>query len=272
MSTVDYLFSVGVNTGNSLDAVDVVLTKFGTDGSIRDLDALSEPMPKLLSDRLRALRDVSVQCESKMELVEAALAERFSQEVSLAQLIEQYTLYAAKAVKALIKRAQERGIAADVIGFHGQTCAHQPPSISSKPEDAYTLQVGDGQLLADETGVTVVYDFRSDDVMNGGEGAPIAPVHHQHLADHLRHAGKFPIAFCNAGNTGNISVISEQKGATKVLGWDVGPFNEFPDRLMRLQRGQSCDMDGAFGARGQVSAQLLDLFFKLSAVTERGEN
>ena len=77
------------------------------------------------------------------------------------------------------KRCRQREIAA--IGFHGQTCDHFPPSAAGGSEP-YTLQVGDPRLLADLTGIPVIYDFRSDDLMNGGEGAPLAPLHNRRIA------------------------------------------------------------------------------------------
>jgi anhydro-N-acetylmuramic acid kinase len=273
MSTINYLNAIGIMTGNSLDAVDVVLTKFGEDGSIVDLDAFSKPITDDLANQLRSLREVSVECESDMKRVEQVFNERFSGKNSLSQIIRQYTLCVAETVKVLIDRAKSRQLPVDIIGFHGQTCAHQPPSIAKSADSAYTLQIGDGQLLADETGITVVYDFRSDDLMNGGEAAPLAPAHHQHLANHLRSRGTFPIAFCNAGNTGNISVISEEAGGlTKVMGWDVGPFNNYPDKLMQKQKGESCDADGLIGASGRVNLELLRNLFERGAVTEKGDN
>lgn len=276
----DYLLSIGVNTGNSLDAADVVLTRFGSDGSIADLDALSAPMPVSLGECLRLFRGAVVEANGDMEAAISIYNERATKAKVSAdtvnRLIEDYTLYVAAGIKDLVKRAIEQGKVQgpiDVIGFHGQTCAHQPPSIAKEPGAAYTIQIGDGQLLANETGISVVYDFRSDDLMNGGEAAPLAPVHHEHLARHLKDQGKFPIAFCNAGNTGNISVITEGKNKGVVVsGWDVGPFNDYPDKLMQIERNTACDFEGAIGAKGSVSAELLRLLFEKGAVTDHGAN
>jgi len=274
------LLSIGVNTGNSLDAADVVLTKFEPDGSIVDLDALSAPMPEGLANCLRLLRAAVVDCSGDMQaalkcyerrVVDTTLTVR-----SAAELIKEYTLYVARAVKELIEHAElksGRKLRIDLIGFHGQTCAHQPPSIAKDAKASYTVQIGDGQLLANETGITVVFDFRSDDLMNGGEAAPLAPIHHEHLAQHLKSQGKFPIAFCNAGNTGNISVITgHTEGSVTVMGWDVGPFNDYPDKLVQSERNSACDFAGAIGAQGKVNNDLLQLLFDKGAVTENGTN
>ncbi len=280
MSELDFLLSIGVNTGNSLDAADVVLTKLGADGSIEDLDALAVPMPASLAESLRLLRSAVVDSGADMEAAVACYrqrAEKLGQSPRSAdELIAKYTHYVASAIKELGQRAAGktgRELPIDLIGFHGQTCAHQPPSIAKEAKQAYTVQIGDGQLLANETGIPVVYDFRSDDLMNGGEAAPLAAVHHEHLARHLKSRGKFPIAFCNAGNTGNISVITERPGENvTVLAWDVGPFNDYPDKLMQAERREACDFEGAVGAQGQVSNDLLRLLFDSGAVTDQGTN
>jgi anhydro-N-acetylmuramic acid kinase len=279
MTATDYLLSIGVSTGNSLDAADVVLTKFGADGSIADLDAISIPMPDQLARNLRLFRNAVVTCAGDMSTAsggyEKLAAEAGLNSHSADQLIAEYTLYVAGAVKQLTERFKksEPHSNIDVVGFHGQTCAHQPPSIAKDTHETYTIQIGDGQLLADETGISVVYDFRSDDLMNGGEGAPLAPIHHEHLARYLQSRGKFSVAFCNAGNTGNISIISTRpEGSTIVFGWDTGPFNDYPDKLIQQERGLSCDLDGAVGSKGRVNIDLLRLLFDKGAITKDGTN
>ncbi len=280
MNETKFLLAIGVNTGNSLDAADVVLTKFGTDSSITDLDALSVPMPAELGNRLRLFRAAVVDSLGDMNEAIRCYAERAVEaKLSLEtfdKLVYDYTHYVSGAINELVQRATKNGTTecqVDLIGFHGQTCAHQPPSIAREAGTAYTLQIGNGQQLADETGLLVVYDFRSDDLMNGGEAAPLAPMHHQHLANHLKERDKFPIAFCNAGNTGNISVITDhpEKGVV-LLGWDAGPFNDYPDKLMQIERSQMCDLDGVIGNKGHVNLDLLRLLFERGAVTDHGEN
>lgn len=200
-------------TGNSLDGVDIVLTGF-ENGRITDLGGFSKPYPRSLTEKMLRLRARIREEGGRMErLVE----DGFSLEA-----INEYTSLVAETVNTFLQRSGycREDIAA--LGFHGQTCDHFPPSIAGgKP--AYTVQVGNAGLLADLTGIPVIYDFRSDDIMAGGEGAPLAPVHNLHIAGDLRNKGVFPVAFCNAGNTGNISVITEDKdGENVVRGWESG--------------------------------------------------
>lgn len=253
---------IGIMTGNSLDGADVVLTSF-ENGGMRDIAGYSLPFSETVSENLRRVRRLITEKGADMEAV--------ARDGFFRRTVREYTELAAEAVHELMRRSGRSASDIAAIGFHGQTCDHFPPSIA-RGEEPYTVQVGDAALLADRTGIPVIYDFRSDDVMNGGEGAPLAPVHNRHVAEDLKARGLFPIAFCNAGNTGNIAVISERAGGPVVLGWDTGPFNHFPDALMRRHKREACDRDGLYGALGQVTPDLLKIMFDGSAVNSGGEN
>ena len=255
---------IGIMTGNSLDAVDAVITEF-RNSQIKDLCGCSIPFPPDLADRFRRLKTLLAQNGGDISTIASDPASEFD------SLHNDYIRLAARAVKELLHQSKLTPADIAAIGFHGQTCAHFPPSIS--PEDVHTLQIGSGQMLADLTGIPVVFDFRSDDLMNGGEAAPLAPVHNRHIAADLKEKGIFPVAFCNGGNTGNLAVISEDTGAQqRILGFDTGPFNHFPDTLARLEQNLPCDLDGRFGSRGTVNPELLRRLFNQSVITSSGEN
>jgi anhydro-N-acetylmuramic acid kinase len=275
----EHLLAIGVMTGNSLDGADLVLTRFDLDGTMEDLRAHGAPMPGRLGRSLREVRATVDEARGDMatavNLLDAAEPGAFF------AIERAYTEFVARAVRELIAGARADGSLAsrhdldriDLIGSHGQTCAHCPPSIASKRGGAvYTVQIGNARTLADLTGITVVSDFRSDDLMLGGEGAPLAPVHHRHIALQARALGRFPLAFVNGGNTSNISVVSRDAsdGGIVVVGWDAGPFNHFPDKLMQTERGASCDRDGAVGRRGAIHPELLGALFHRAVRTEEG--
>ncbi|MDR2337178.1 MAG: anhydro-N-acetylmuramic acid kinase [Deltaproteobacteria bacterium] len=261
------VLTIGIMTGNSLDAVDLVLTEFTTQGSIKDLTAYTLPYPQKLSADLRTVR---AKIEDGLKLKD------FSQTQEFQQIHDAYLKTVAQGVENLLQVAEQQGITRqkiDAIGFHGQTCGHNPPSIAKSKDKVWTIQIGSGQMLADLTGLTVIYDFRSDDILNGGEGAPLAPVHNLHIAIDAKARGFYPLAFCNAGNTGNITIVSEQDNGKEVLlGWDVGPFNHFIDMLVRYEKGEAFDEDGKYGRAGKVNEDLLREMFNLSAVRSDGSN
>ncbi|TNC68037.1 anhydro-N-acetylmuramic acid kinase [Rubellimicrobium roseum] len=146
-------------------------------------------------------------------------------------------------------------LASDLVGFHGQTLAHDPRGRG-------TLQVGDGDRLAQALGRPVVWDFRSEDVRQGGEGAPLAPFFHWALARHV--GATEPLAMLNLGGVGNLTWIDprhdrpEAPGA--LLAFDTGPANAPVDDLLLRRRGQPRDEDGRLAAEGTPWADVLERF------------
>lgn len=128
----------------------------------------------------------------------------------------------------------------DVVGFHGQTILH-------RPEDRLTVQIGDGQGLADDTGIRVVHDLRAADVAAGGQGAPLVPVFHRALAAMLNHL--HPIAVLNVGGVANVTFID---GIPDPYACDTGPGNALIDDFMRARTGAVRDENGESAARGVV--------------------
>ena len=149
----------------------------------------------------------------------------------------------------------------DLIGFHGQTILHRPPTGSKKGQ---TLQLGDGQVLADALGIDVAYDFRSNDMTVGGQGAPLAPIYHEAL---LRHSQiKLPAAVLNIGGVSNVTVLMEN-GA--LLASDCGPGNGPLDSWVQQCGAGYFDEDGALSLRGTpdfavIEKWLQDKFFQRS--------
>ncbi len=257
---------IGVMTGNSLDAVDVVLTDFNNE-QIKDICGYSLAIPEEISSRFLSLKQKLALEKGDIEKV------CNDNRLWLEQLHDDYIRLVARTINELLEKHNIDISEVRAIGFHGQTCHHFPPSIAGE-EEASTLQIGSGQMLADLTGIPVVFDFRSDDIMNGGEGAPLAPQHHVHIFNHLREKNIFPVAFCNGGNTGNISIVSEDINTKnlKVVGWDVGPFNHYADYLARNEAGQPCDFDGKIGKKGKINFNLMDKLFSSAVITAKGEN
>jgi anhydro-N-acetylmuramic acid kinase len=143
----------------------------------------------------------------------------------------------------------------DLIGFHGQTLAHDP-------RGGRSLQVGDGAALAEALGTPVVWDFRSDDIRMGGEGAPLAPFFHFACAKWF--GATEPVCFLNLGGVGNLTYVDPcfddpvEPGA--LLAFDTGPANAPLNDLMQDRRGLQMDEGGTLAARGQVEHGALELF------------
>ncbi len=134
----------------------------------------------------------------------------------------------------------------DVIGFHGQTVIH-------KPDEQFTVQIGDGEKLARELGIATVFDLRAADVNAGGQGAPFAPVYHRAMAQALENS---PAVFVNIGGVSNVTYIGSD-GA--LMAFDTGPGNALLDDWVHQHTGTAVDQDGAYAQRGvgQFDAALL---------------
>lgn len=247
---------IGIMTGNSLDAVDTVLTRFDHD-NITDICAHSHPYaPQLranfltLKAYLSAGMDMKTFCETPLFL----------------QTHEAYIQLVAETVKTLIQNSNIKKSDITAIGFHGQTIDYCGPSVAQKSGiNPYNTQMGSGQMLADLTGLPVIYDFRSDDVMAGGNGAPLAPTHNLNLAKSLNIQSAI---FFNAGNTSNLAIVADNQ----VVGWDAGPFNELSDKMVQMHKNEPFDDNGKYGLTGQLDPILLNKLFDYSATTGSGEN
>lgn len=138
-----------------------------------------------------------------------------------------------------------------VIGSHGQTIYHRP---REGERAAATLQIGDGDLLAQRLGITTVSDFRRRDIAAGGEGAPLIP-----MADWLLFAEPGRTVACNnLGSISNVTVVSPR--VEDLLAFDTGPANVLIDAFARRAAGD-IDRDGALSARGSVDDDLLLWFY-----------
>jgi anhydro-N-acetylmuramic acid kinase len=143
----------------------------------------------------------------------------------------------------------------ELVGFHGQTLAHEPRGRG-------TLQVGNGAALAEALQTPVVWDFRSDDVAMGGEGAPLAPFFHFALGRWI--GATAPLCFLNLGGVGNLTYVDpsfdtpDDVGA--LLAFDTGPANAPVNDLMQARLGVEMDRDGALAAQGTVETGALELF------------
>ena len=138
----------------------------------------------------------------------------------------------------------------DLVGFHGQTILHIP-------EEKISLQLGEGKLLSQITKTNVVFNFRANDLENGGQGAPLAPIFHQLLVNQKKI--KLPITILNLGGIANITSICKDN---KILSRDIGPGNCLIDMWVRQKLNQYYDIDGNLAKSGKVDKIILDQSLK----------
>lgn len=231
-AAVDDCLYLGLISGTSADGIDAALVRFDGDHA--------HARPTLVFGHTYAWEP---------ELREQLLA--------LGQQAQAVTLDAIGALDVRIGQAfaaaaqaaiHESGLAATevtAIGSHGQTLRHHPHGVAP-----FTLQLGDGNVIAERTGVQVVADFRRRDVAAGGHGAPLVPAFHAAVL----HDAEEDRAILNLGGIANVTLLPAQG---TVRGFDTGPANGLMDAWCLRHTGQPYDAGGAFAAQGRVDPALL---------------
>ena len=145
---------------------------------------------------------------------------------------------------------KDSGLEIDFIGFHGQTIFHN--SLAKK-----TKQLGDGVLLSKITKKKVVFNFRENDLNNGGEGAPLAPIFHKLLINQKKI--KTPILILNLGGIANWTLLGETDDGKDLHSADVGPGNCLIDQWMRKNSKQNYDRNGSIAKSGNINKSILNI-------------
>ncbi|MFD2237017.1 anhydro-N-acetylmuramic acid kinase [Aureimonas populi] len=228
------VWAIGLMTGTVLDGnVDIAMVR--TDG-----ETIHEFGPSALSPYPGEVRPLLA------EALEAAARWGFSGEepAIFAEAEQALTRAQGEAVLAFL---ESHGIApreVAVVGFHGQTVLHRARTAERK---GATRQLGDGHAMARQLGIDVAFDFRSADVLAGGQGAPLAPIYHRAL---LKRIGAGPeTAILNLGGVANITLVDAQDG---MHAFDTGPANAPLNDWVRSHTGEEMDRDGRTAARGRA--------------------
>ncbi|MFN7011812.1 MAG: anhydro-N-acetylmuramic acid kinase [Allorhizobium sp.] len=233
----DRMRAIGLMSGTSMDGIDVALLATDGEGIVERGPFLAVPYDAAFREQL------------KQGLVDArTITERRQRPHSLADLERELTLRHARAVKDFLATHTISADSIDVIGFHGHTVLH-------RPEQALTVQIGDGALLARETGIDVVYDMRVNDMAHGGQGAPLVPVYHAALAASLKVPR--PVCFVNIGGISNLTFVGSDG---EILAFDSGPGNALIDQWVEVNAGVPFDQGGMIASEGSVLMTLAERY------------
>ena len=216
---------IGIMSGTSMDSVDVALCTIDAN-RCKLVAALDYPFDPQLKEEILLM----INGETTLKQV-GTLNQRLGQLFS-------------DAVNALLEQENMKPGSVKAIGSHGQTLWHNPEG-----EHPFSLQLGDASLIAAETGIDVVSDFRSKEIALGGQGAPFAPVFHQFLFG----AEKGHTGVLNIGGMANLSVLGEE-----LIGFDTGPGNALMDLWVHKHQEVAFDKDGTWAKAGKVDQALLD--------------
>ncbi|MGE8204907.1 anhydro-N-acetylmuramic acid kinase AnmK [Heyndrickxia sp. NPDC080065] len=233
---------VGLMSGTSLDGIDAALVKIN-DFGIRTKVELIHFITLPFSAELK--KDI-LQC---MDIQISNVAFLTSMNFKLGRLF-------AEAVKKVCAEANVPLTRIDAIGSHGQTVYHLPTAYGDYVKS--TLQIGEPAIIAYETGVTVVSNFRAMDMAAGGEGAPLVP-YTDYLIYQSDTKGR---ALQNIGGIGNVTVLPKGGTLNHLYAFDTGPGNMIIDEVCRKRIGLPYDPNGEWASKGKVHKHIVDLWMQ----------
>jgi anhydro-N-acetylmuramic acid kinase len=227
---------MGLMSGTSMDGVDAALARIkgsGLDTQIHLIKFICVPYAPSLRERLE---DINLKGSTgEVSELNFLVGEAFAQ-----------------AALTVIKEAGLSAENVDLIGSHGQTIYHNPPS--SMKGIPSTMQIGELDVIAERTGLTTIGDFRPRDIAAGGEGAPFVP-----YIDYILFSRPGRVSAAqNIGGIANVTVVTER--IEDVTAFDTGPGNMLMDKVLSLATGgkEKYDRDGKLASRGSVNKKLLD--------------
>ena len=216
--------SLGLMSGTSGDGVDASLIK--TNG----LDEYKVLTDKYFEYDSNIYRDIHTLKEKIHNIFHL---EKFDSELN--DLERKITIFHAEIIKEF-KIDDET-----IVGFHGQTIYHNF-------KEKISRQLGNGKLLAQLTKKKIVYDFRSNDILNGGQGAPLTPIFHLLIA--LQNKIDLPVCFLNIGGISNITIVKEKYNPNELFSKDLGPGNCLIDAWVRNNSNKKFDEGGNLALSG----------------------
>ena len=220
---------IGLMSGTSLDAVDAALVRF--EKEIPQLIAThQETLPTPLRQNILDLCYPNENAIQRLGETDTQLGRLFAQ-----------------SVLALLKKTPYSKENIQAIGSHGQTIRHVPDT-----DTPFTLQIGDPNIIAAQTGITTVADFRRRDMALGGQAAPLVPAFHHYLFQNR----KKNLGVLNIGGIANVTFLPANPNET-IIGFDTGPGNTLLDAWCMKHIGKHYDKNGEWADSGNCHSALL---------------
>jgi len=233
--------AIGLMSGTSMDGVDVSLIR--SDGFNQFTNILDEYFEynESLHQELIELRNLIININD--------LEQHSSR---LKELEREITVFHSKIVNETSNKYEDQ---IDFVGFHGQTIFHNPELKISK-------QLGDGRLMSQLVKKKVIYNFRQEDIVNKGQGAPLTPIFHNLLSKKIneKHQINFPICFLNIGGISNITKIikNDENLEENLEAFDSGPGNCMIDNWVRKNSKNNFDENGSIAKSGKINQLILN--------------
>ena len=231
--------SLGLMSGTSMDGIDASI--INSDGTShyeviynKYFEYNEELYQKLtnIRDKIKTSKDIKI-LSSELKTLE-----------------KEITLFHAKIVNKILKEVSDN---IDFVGFHGQTIFHNA-------DEKISRQLGDGNLLSQLTKKIIIYDFRQNDLLNGGQGAPLTPIFHNIMVSKINKEFEigYPISILNIGGISNITHTKEPKQSYGgIFADDIGPGNCLIDKWIRKNSNKKYDENGLVAKSGKTNSLIL---------------
>ena len=223
---------IGLMSGTSIDGVDCSIVAFEAN-RVEVISTYFEKCPRELRENILSI------CQGS----EVSLKFLGETDIALGKLF-------ASVVNKQLEETKINPKAITAIGSHGQTVWHQPSG-----NYPFTMQIGDPNVICQQTGITTVAGFRQKDVANGGQGAPLAPLFHKEFF----HRSDFNRAIINIGGIANITILPREGVCSA---YDIGPGNVLMDYWSHKNLGIRYDKNGEWAATGECNQELLQEMLK----------
>ena len=226
--------ALGLMSGTSMDGIDASIIKSnGEDNYETVFDQYFEYDDEILVELINIRDNINCADDLRVNSVLIDILER------------KITLFHAEICKQII---EGHSLNVDLIGFHGQTIFHSAGEKISR-------QLGNGNLLSNLLKKKVIYNFRKNDIINGGQGAPLAPIFHHLLVS--QNKIKLPVCILNIGGIANITIISS-KDSNNLKSYDIGPGNCLLNEWVRKHTKENYDKNGEWAKIGTTNKIILD--------------
>ena len=229
--------SVGLMSGTSLDGIDASIIQ--SDGEDH-LEIIGNNYTEYSSSLREEIRELKKKINNSQDI------KNLKNEIE--KIEKKITILHADSVNKILGKFKIKNNNINIVGFHGQTIFHSY-------KDKITKQIGDAKLLNKLLNIDIIYNFRENDLKNGGQGAPLTPIYHKILRKKIKLP--LPVAFINIGGISNISYLNEDE---KLKSFDCGPGNCLIDSLIQLKSNDKIQYDksGLIASKGIVNKIILE--------------
>ena len=226
--------ALGLMSGTSMDGIDASIIKSNGEDKY---ETVFDQYFKYDEEIYRELVGIRNKINSSQDLEVNS--------IKLSKLERKITLFHATVCKKIIT---DHPINIDLIGFHGQTIFHNA-------NEKISIQLGDANLLSSLLKKKVVFNFRENDLINGGQGAPLAPIFHQLLVN--QNQINLPVCILNIGGIANTTIVST-KDFNDLKSYDIGPGNCLLDEWIRKNSEERFDKNGELAKVGKTDSIILN--------------